>query len=134
MNDRNRDTVPVDSKDRPWIEAARRELELAPMSPDERARFRQRLEARMVEPRLVPMRTPSLALAGIALAVLIWFLVPETPELAPEPNELIAVEQADSASLLAYTYYETDYFAADSEEPAGFPDDYLAIASAFEIR
>jgi len=129
--DPNRDEdSPLDqSEDARWIDAVRQVLDDGERSEGARAAFRARLEDR-IERRTSSTWRPWLLTASAAFgAMVVWVLVPGGG-VDPGNESDVAT---DSAGLLAYAYYETEYLAVEDEANGFLSDEYQAIANAFDV-
>ncbi len=121
----------LDAADRAWLEPLRDELDPGERSPAERTAFQARLDERLEQSAPV-WRPAALALTTAMAALLLWVGLPTT---APQGEELAVEVEPQSAGLLAYAYYETDYLDGAGSQQAGFlSDEYLAIESVFGLE
>lgn len=120
----------LDAADRAWIEPLRDELDPGERSPAERSAFQARLDERL-EHRTSSWRPAALALSTALAAALLWVGLPTT---APQGEDLPVAVEPQSAGLLAYVYYETDYLDGADGQAGFLSDEYLAIESVFELE
>jgi len=120
--------------DQRLIEVIRRELDPGQRSPAERAAFRAQLEAR-IEDRSAPFWKPfGIAATVAAAAIALWIIQPIAQnDLRNAPSDSTVVTETTSVGLLAYAYYETDYLGSAEAESDFLPDDFQAIADAFDV-
>ena len=94
-----------------------------PWSSAQRARFDEALQARLERPRRRGVLLP--ALAGAAVAALIWIHFSSGPEV--DPARPLVASAWESELFLSSDLSPLD----DRDEGEALPDDYLAIASLF---
>ena len=119
--------------DQRLIEVIRTELDQGERSPAQRAAFRAQLEGR-IEARSAPFWKPFGIAATVAMAAFaLWLVQPNAQnDLVPNPGDAVVLETA-SVGLLAYAYYETDYLGSTETETDFLPDEFQAIANAFDV-
>ena len=126
-----------------------------PLNPVQQAAFDRKLEERLASSTRRPLLRPATILVPAFAAMLLWFVLPSL--MTSPPNDLnthtqpLIVAQGrsdrldgstpnapDSTShtnLLTYAYYQSDPYAAEdeNEDTASLPDEYVALADAFEL-
>lgn len=122
--------------DQRLIEVIRTELDPGERSSAERAAFRARLEGR-IEDRTTPLWKPLGIAATAALAALAFWIAQPTAKnelgIDPDPKAAVVASETGSVGLLAYAYYETDYLGSNETESDFLPDEFQAIANAFDV-
>ncbi len=130
----------------------------SPLNPVQQAAFDRRLEERLASSTRRSFLRPATILVPAFAALLLWFVLPS--QNSSPPNDLgtrtqpVVVAQGrldgsarsdgstanapDSTShtnLLTYAYYQSDPYAAEdeNEDTASLPDEYVALADAFEL-
>ena len=125
--------------DRRLIDTVRMELGPGDRSPVERAAFRARLEERIADrpaPFWQPFRIATTTAVAAMAAAAFWIAQPSVENefgIDSTPSEALLAPETKSTSLLAFAYYETDYLGSVESEEDFLPDDFQAIASAFDV-
>lgn len=120
-----------DERDRRFLEALRTGYAPPPESAEERVDFTRRLDARIARRHRWGRLVPG-AIGVAASAALVWALLPAPPEPEPAPRPSASVPEAWQADWQGYLLYPDELEEAGaSDTPQAFPDEYLAIASAF---
>ena len=130
-----------------------------PLSPTQRAAFDRTLEERLAASSRLPFLRPAGILVSACAALLLWLALPSqkashpnfedlSSQSAPVVAQNLPASQATSvthaagtqeatahANLLTYAYYQSESYA--DEEGSGethiLPDEYIALADAFEL-
>jgi hypothetical protein len=132
----NRDEgTPLRDEDREFAERLAASFSPAPLSPTQRAAFREALEARL-ERRRNRLLVPALAAAaGAAAAALVWLVAPGAFDPAATgrgaAEDIVAEPSAAAPWGMGLLDLDSLIDANGTDDLERLPDDYAAIAGAF---
>ena len=139
FSDERHNLMPAEQR---FIQRVAKDYTPQPFSAAQQATFDRRLAERLADAPRRPFLRPAGLLAATCAALLLWFALPSqqvsSPDFTARPvpslaREAAVTDTADTqalsspATLLAYAYYQSE------TQDDLLPDEYLALAEAFEL-
>ena len=143
-----------DPSDERFIQRVAEQYAPQPLSPIQRATFDRKLEERLANSSRLPFLRPATVLVPACAALLLWFALPLQkvagpdveyfgPQTVPtivaehtlEGEPSVASDTSPHTNLLTYAYYQSESYGEEdaSGEIHILPDEYIALADAFEL-